>query len=82
MLPANLKGWCMQSNLASGLMLIGTVLLVIGLLIKLGVFSWLGHLPGDLHIKREGFQFYFPLTTMIVVSIVLSLVLAVVKKFF
>ena len=78
----NLKGWRMQSHLASWLMLIGGTMLVIGILVKLGVFSWFGHLPGDFHFKREGFQFYFPLSTMILVSIVLSLVLAVIRKLF
>ena len=34
----------------------------------------LGRLPGDLHVEREGFSFYFPLTTSIVVSLVVSLV--------
>ncbi len=72
----------MQSNLGSWLILVGSVLLILGLLVKLGVFSWFGQLPGDLHIKREGFQFYFPLTTMILISIVLSAILAVVRKFF
>ena len=72
----------MQGNLATWLMVVGAVLLMIGLLIKAGVFSWFGQLPGDLHIKRESFQFFFPLTTMIVVSIILSLILAFVRKFF
>jgi formate hydrogenlyase subunit 3/multisubunit Na+/H+ antiporter MnhD subunit len=35
----------------------------------------LGRLPGDLHVEREGFSFYFPLTTSIVVSLVVSLVI-------
>ena len=34
----------------------------------------LGRLPGDLHVEHEGFSFYFPLTTSIVVSVVVSLV--------
>ena len=72
----------MQANLATWLIVVGAILLLIGILVKAGVFSWFGQLPGDLHIKREGFQFFFPLTTMIVISIVLSAVLAIVRKFF
>ncbi|MFC1509141.1 DUF2905 domain-containing protein [Candidatus Omnitrophota bacterium] len=34
--------------------------------------SWLGRLPGDVIIERENFQFYFPLTTSILLSIILS----------
>ena len=71
----------LQSNLGTWLVIIGITLFTIGLLIKSGVFSWLGHLPGDIHIKRENFQFYFPIMTMIIVSIVLSAVIAIVRRF-
>lgn len=55
------------------LVVIGLLLLVAGLL-----WPWLsrlpfGRLPGDIAIEREGFRFYFPLTTSIVVSLLLSL---------
>jgi len=57
------------------LVLSGVVLVVLGLawpwLAKLG----LGRLPGDLRIEREGFAFYFPITTSLIVSIVISLLL-------
>lgn len=59
--------------MAKLLVIAGAVLILFGLvwpwLSKLG----LGHLPGDIHIKREGFDFYFPLTSGIVVSLLLSL---------
>lgn len=55
------------------LILIGLAIVVVGLL-----WPWvsklpLGHLPGDIVIKREHFAFYFPITTMILISVVLSL---------
>lgn len=57
-------------------------LVTIGLLaIALGLlWPWLnrfplGHLPGDIVIRREGFTFYFPLTTMVLVSAMVSLLL-------
>ncbi len=56
------------------LITLGIVLLVAGLvwpfLMKLGI----GRLPGDIIVKREGFSLYFPITTMIIVSIVLTLI--------
>lgn len=62
------------------LIVIGLVFLVVGLLwpwlSKLG----LGSLPGDIHIKREGWNFYFPITTSIVVSLVLSLIVWFLRK--
>ena len=57
------------------LVLAGVVLLVLGLawpwIEKLG----LGRLPGDLRIERDGFGFYFPITTSLIVSVVLSLLI-------
>lgn len=40
----------------------------------------LGRLPGDLHVEREGFSFYFPLTTSIVVSIIVSLLVWLFRR--
>lgn len=62
------------------LIIIGLIFVVVGLLwpwlSKLG----LGTLPGDIHIKRDGWSFYFPVTTSIVVSIVLTLILWFLRK--
>jgi hypothetical protein len=59
------------------LMLLGVVLFVLGgILTFAGKIPWLGNLPGDIHIQRKNFQFYFPLGTSIVLSIVLSLILS------
>ena len=46
------------------------------------VFSWLGKLPGDVSVKRDQFSFYFPITTSILLSIVLSLLFYLVGWFF
>ncbi len=43
--------------------------------------SWLGHLPGDIRIENENVKFYFPVTTMILVSILASIVIGIIKKF-
>jgi len=62
------------------LIVFGATLIVIGLawpwISKLG----LGRLPGDIHIQRDGFDFYFPLTTGIVISVVVSLLLWLLRK--
>ena len=55
------------------LLLMGIVMAVLGVLVLIGPsIPWLGHLPGDIRIERENFRFYFPLTSSIVLSIVLS----------
>jgi hypothetical protein len=56
------------------LITLGIILLAAGLLWPLISKLGLGRLPGDIVIQREGFSFYFPLTTMVIVSIVLTLI--------
>ncbi|MEQ9452166.1 MAG: DUF2905 domain-containing protein [Pseudomonadales bacterium] len=70
----------MNASIGNWLIILGCILLVGGLIIKLGFLSWLGHLPGDFHIKREGFQFFFPFTSMVIISLVLSAIISVVRK--
>ncbi len=56
------------------LIITGAVLIGLGLLLHLfGGVPGLGRLPGDIYIKRENFIFFFPITTMIIISIILSL---------
>lgn len=72
------------------LIVMGGVLALAGLLLTLagkvpgeggwGGFGWLGRLPGDIYIKRENFSFYFPLTTGILISLVLSLILYLLSR--
>ena len=57
------------------LIIFGVVAIIAGILIMFGTkFPLHGKLPGDIYIKKENFSFYFPLTTSILVSVVLSLV--------
>lgn len=62
------------------LILLGAALIVLGVawpwLARLG----LGRLPGDVHVEREGFSFYFPITTSIVVSLALSLIVWLFRR--
>jgi len=60
------------------LILGGVVLIVAGLMLKVGVP--LGRLPGDITIRRSGGSFYFPVVTCIVVSIVLSILASFLRR--
>ena len=62
------------------LILIGLVILAVGLAWPLIAKLPLGRLPGDIVIDRPGFKFFFPLTTGILVSIVLSLIAWLFRK--
>lgn len=60
----------------------GVALVVVGVLVQTGVLGWFGRLPGDIRIERPGMSFYLPITSMIIVSVVLSLVAHLVRRFF
>ncbi len=60
----------------------GIVLVVIGVIVYFfhDKLQWIGRLPGDIRIERENFRFYFPITTMILASILLSLIIQLIKR--
>ncbi len=63
------------------LILIGVISIAIGALFV--IFSkvpWLGKLPGDIIIQRNGFTFYFPIITMILISIILTILFNLIGR--
>jgi hypothetical protein len=71
-----------MGEMAKIIIVIGIVLVLIGLiLLFLQKVPFLGKLPGDILIKKENFTFYFPLSTSIVVSIIVCLILYLISKF-
>lgn len=68
--------------------LIGKMLIVAGLILAaIGILflfadkiPYLGRLPGDIYIKRDRFSFYFPITTSIIISIILTIIFSIFKK--
>jgi hypothetical protein len=66
------------------LIIFGLTMLLAGGVILLAVryFPWLGNLPGDIRYEGENFKVYFPLATMILLSIVASVVLNMVLRLF
>jgi len=71
-------------NLGKWLMAAGLLLTVAGALIWLlggkGWFGWMGRLPGDIQIETKNGGFYFPLTTCLLLSVALSLLLALWRR--
>lgn len=65
------------------LIAIGVIFIITGVLWHLGVFKYipLGRLPGDIAIENENSKFYFPLTTSILLSILLSIALYIFRQF-
>ena len=73
----------MNSDTGKLLMLIGAFLLLTGIFIYFfsDKMQWLGRLPGDIRIEKDNFRFYFPITTMILLSLLLSLIIQIIKRF-
>ncbi len=61
--------------------LLGVFIIAVGVLLLIGEkIPWIGKLPGDIIIKKEKFTVYFPITTSIIISIVLTLLFTLFRK--
>jgi hypothetical protein len=71
-------------NIGSLIIIFGFIIVFVGAVIYFagGSLSWFGNLPGDFRIEGKNFNFYFPLTTMILVSIVLNILFKIILHFF
>lgn len=58
----------------------GGLIAVVGLLLLMAGRLGLGRLPGDIIIERENFAFYFPLATMLILSVILTVVLNLLRR--
>lgn len=67
--------------LGKALIVFGILIAAVGvLLLCAGKIPWIGRLPGDIYLKRENFSFYFPLTTSILLSVLISLILWLLRR--
>jgi hypothetical protein len=71
----------MDNQTGKYLILIGAAILIIGVIVYFfgGSLKWLGHLPGDIRIERPNFSFYFPITTLIVLNLLIFLLFRIWK---
>lgn len=70
----------MEAGAGRFLIVAGLVLVVLGALMSFGAMRWLGQLPGDVRVERPGFKLFIPITTCILLSVLLSIVLYVVSR--
>ncbi len=70
-----------MSSLGRILIATGVLLALVGVVLVLfDRIPWFGRLPGDIAIRKGSFSFYFPLTTCIVLSLLLSLLVYLLRK--
>jgi len=73
----------MNSDTGKWIIVAGLMIVVAGVIIYFfhDKLNWIGRLPGDIRIEKDNFKFYFPITTMIIFSLLLTLIIQVIKKF-
>ena len=60
----------------------GILIIIIGIIIYFfhDKLHWIGRLPGDIRVERENFRFYFPLVTMIIFSILITVIVNIIRR--
>ncbi len=71
----------MNQQSAKWIIVIGVVLVIAGMTFYFfgDKLKWIGNLPGDIKIKKENFSFYFPITTMILFSVLLNIIIRLIN---
>ncbi len=71
-----------MTQLAKILIFTGIIFIIAGVIIYFAgnKLNWIGNLPGDIRVEKENFKFYFPITTMIIMSIVVSFIIWLIRK--
>jgi H+/Cl- antiporter ClcA len=71
----------MNGNAGKWIIIAGFIVIVIGVIVYFfnNKLHWIGNLPGDIKIEKENFRFYFPLTTMLLVSLLINVIIRIVK---
>ena len=66
------------------IIILGTAIIFVGITVYFlhDKLHWIGRLPGDIRVERENFRFYFPITTMILFSVLLNVIIVLVRRIF
>lgn len=73
----------MNSEIGKWIIFLGLGIIVVGVLIYFfhDKLHWIGRLPGDIRIENENTHFYFPITSMLLASILLTIIVNLVRRF-
>lgn len=70
-----------MNSIGKTLVISGLILAVVGGIFMLGgKLSWFGRLPGDIYIEKKGVSFYFPITTSVVISLIVSVIFILLRR--
>jgi DUF2905 family protein len=74
----------MDQQTGKYILIAGVIIVAAGIIIYFfhDYFKWIGKLPGDFRIEKQSFRFYFPLATMIIISLLITIIINIFKRFF
>ncbi len=72
----------MSNTTGKYIIIIGAIVIVVGVIIYFfhDKLNWIGKLPGDIRVEKENFKFYFPITTMLLLSLAVTLILNLIRE--
>jgi H+/Cl- antiporter ClcA len=72
----------MNQQTGKYIIIIGASIVVIGLLVYFfhNKLHWFGRLPGDIRVEKENFRFYFPVVTMLLLSLLLTIIINILRR--
>ena len=73
----------MDGNTGKYIIVFGLMIVIAGIVIYFfhDKLHWIGRLPGDIRIEKQNSRFYFPITTMVLFSVVVSVILSIIRRF-
>lgn len=69
-----------STSIGLAVIAVGAVIVLIGILITIGAFSWFGRLPGDVRIEGDSVKILIPITSMLLISIILTLAVNILRR--
>jgi hypothetical protein len=74
----------MNSDTGKYIIMAGAMIVLLGVVIYFfhDKLNWIGRLPGDIRIEKENFKFYFPITTLIIFSVLITIIIQIIRKVF
>jgi hypothetical protein len=72
----------MDQSTGKYIIVFGGIIILIGLVVYFfgDKLHWIGRLPGDIRVEKENFRFYFPITTMILFSVLLTVIVNLIRR--
>jgi hypothetical protein len=74
----------MNADTGKYVIVTGAIIVLLGVIIYFfhDKLNWIGRLPGDIRIEKENFKFYFPVMTMIIFSLAITIIIQIIRRFF